>query len=106
MNPAAASTLARSLATVVLAVPGLVVAATPCDLLLTAQVDASRVLSSIAVESRDELPAHCRVRGVIVPAINFELRLPIEDWNGKFYMVGCDDSAGGSTSSARDSPIR
>ena len=94
MNPAAASTLARSVATVGLALPGVVVAATPCDVLLTAQVDASQVLSSIAVEERDELPAHCRVRGVIVPAINFELRLPIEDWNGKFYMVGCNGFCG------------
>ncbi|KAA5614214.1 tannase/feruloyl esterase family alpha/beta hydrolase [Rhodovastum atsumiense] len=36
-----------------------------------------------------DLPAYCRVLGYVRPAINFELRLPIEGWNGKFYMVGC-----------------
>jgi feruloyl esterase len=94
MNPSTATPLARSLAAVLLALPILAVAATPCDVLLARNVDDAQVLSSIAVEARGGLPAHCRVRGVIVPAINFELRLPIEDWNGKFYMAGCGGFCG------------
>jgi feruloyl esterase len=29
------------------------------------------------------------VLGYVRPAINFEIRLPSENWNGKFYMAGC-----------------
>jgi len=28
------------------------------------------------------------------PAINFEIRLPTSDWNGKFYMSGCGGFCG------------
>jgi feruloyl esterase len=35
-----------------------------------------------------DLPGHCRILGVIWPAINFEGRLPTRDWNGKLYMAG------------------
>ncbi len=35
------------------------------------------------------LPDCCRTRGVVRPQISFELRLPLADWNGKFYMAGC-----------------
>jgi Tannase and feruloyl esterase len=69
-------------------------AATQCDYLNSAYVDDTKVLSSFEVEARDGLPRHCRVRGVVVPAINFELRLPVESWNGKFYMVGCGGFCG------------
>jgi beta-glucosidase len=35
------------------------------------------------------VPDYCRIKGYVRPAINFEVRLPVRDWNGKFYMVGC-----------------
>jgi len=55
---------------------------------LLSQTDASlSVVSSEKVAAAGNLPAHCHVHGFILPAVNFELRLP-EDWNGKFYMVG------------------
>jgi hypothetical protein len=41
------------------------------------------------VASANELPAYCRVRGNIAPAVGFELRLPISGWNGKLFMQGC-----------------
>ncbi len=41
------------------------------------------------VAEPNRLPAYCRVLGFIRPAINFEIRLPIQAWNGKFYMTGC-----------------
>ena len=34
------------------------------------------------------LPAFCRVAGVTKPAVNFEVWLPLDDWNGKFQGVG------------------
>ncbi len=41
-----------------------------------------------------ELPDYCRVRAAVLPQINFELRLPLKDWNGKFYMAGCGGFCG------------
>lgn len=40
------------------------------------------------------LPDYCRVRAAVLPQINFELRLPLDDWNGKFYMAGCGGFCG------------
>jgi feruloyl esterase len=34
------------------------------------------------------LPGFCRVTGVIAPAIQFEVWLPLADWNGKFEGTG------------------
>lgn len=36
----------------------------------------------------------CRVKGVIAPAINFEVWMPTTDWNGKFQAVGNGGLAG------------
>jgi len=42
-----------------------------------------------------DLPAHCRVRGVVEPAIRFEVWLPQEaTWNGRFQAVGGGGFAG------------
>jgi feruloyl esterase len=35
-----------------------------------------------------DLPAFCRVRGIIKPAVRFEVWLPLADWNGKFQGTG------------------
>ena len=40
------------------------------------------------------MPDYCRVRAAIRPQINFEMRLPLDDWNGKFYMAGCGGFCG------------
>jgi feruloyl esterase len=47
------------------------------------------VTSATLVAASESLPAYCRVRGTIIPHIGFELRLPLEVWNGKFFMQGC-----------------
>lgn len=41
-----------------------------------------------------DLPAFCQVQGTIWPETRFELRLPAEGWNGKFYMAGCGGFCG------------
>jgi feruloyl esterase len=40
------------------------------------------------------LPAHCRVIGVVAPSITFEVWLPLENWNGKFQAFGNHGFAG------------
>jgi hypothetical protein len=92
MNPAVAP-LAHLFAAVAAALP-VAPAPTPCNALPSVPIDGAEILSSVAVDAHDGLPAHCRVRGVAVPAISFELRLPLENWNGKFYMAGCSGFCG------------
>lgn len=66
----------------------------PCAGLATLRIEDTNLLSSTVVPAQGGLPAHCRVLGVIRPAINFELRLPVDGWNGKFYMAGCGGFCG------------
>lgn len=41
-----------------------------------------------------QLPAFCRVVGVTTPAVNFEVWLPLQGWNGKYQGVGNGGMAG------------
>lgn len=66
-----------------------------CRALAGLAITDTNLLSATLVPAREDgLPAHCRVLGYVRPAINFELRLPISGWNGKFYMVGCGGFCG------------
>ena len=47
----------------------------------------------ISVAATDELPAHCRVRGVINRAIRFEVTLPAQ-WNGRLMFEAVGGAAG------------
>lgn len=49
---------------------------------------------SAAVTDREDLPGFCRVSGTIDPNIGFEARLPLADWNGKYYQSGCGGYCG------------
>jgi len=65
-----------------------------CAALATAVVPGATITSAAAVAATGDLPAHCRVQGTIPQAIRFELRLPLDGWNGKFYMAGCGGFCG------------
>lgn len=54
----------------------------------------AQVLRSSAMPAEGELPAFCHVEGYIVPRINFELRLPLADWNERVFMQGCGGFCG------------
>ncbi len=41
------------------------------------------------VTQRKDLPPFCRVTGQIAPSIGFEMRLPMQGWNGRFLLAGC-----------------
>jgi len=46
------------------------------------------------IERAQDLPAYCRVIGIIAPQIKFELRLPVVAWNGKYLQQGCGGMCG------------
>jgi feruloyl esterase len=65
-----------------------------CAALEDLRIEDTNLLSSAVVPAKDGLPEYCRVLGYVRPAINFEVRLPTSDWNGKFYMAGCGSQCG------------
>jgi hypothetical protein len=69
-------------------------AAVSCSELAKANLDNVDFLSSTEVAADRGLPAYCRVVGFVRPAINFDIRLPADGWNGKFYEVGCGGYCG------------
>jgi hypothetical protein len=48
-----------------------------------------------AISATAEIPAFCRVTGLLSPEIAFEVSLPAK-WNGRFYMIGNGGHAGES----------
>ncbi|MBM3554722.1 MAG: tannase/feruloyl esterase family alpha/beta hydrolase [Alphaproteobacteria bacterium] len=65
-----------------------------CESLAGLKLENVNLLSATSVPASADLPAHCRVLGYVRPAINFEIRLPAANWNGKFYMAGCGGFCG------------
>jgi len=69
-------------------------AAADCGALATMKIEAVNLLSAAEVPAGKDLPAYCRVLGYVRPAINFEVRLPLAGWNGKFLEAGCGGFCG------------
>ena len=69
-------------------------AAGGCTGLAELKINDTNLLSAVEVPANGDLPGYCRVLGYVRPAINFEIRLPLRDWNGKFYMTGCGGFCG------------
>ena len=46
------------------------------------------------VAATADQPAHCRVEGYVAPQVGFEIRLPVEGWNGKYLQQGCGGMCG------------
>jgi hypothetical protein len=65
-----------------------------CAALANLALPNTNLLSASLVPAAGDLPEYCRVLGYVRPAINFEVRLPTRDWNGKFYMAGCGGFCG------------
>lgn len=45
--------------------------------------------SAKVVAASDGIAEHCRVVGYIEPAIRFEVNLPTNTWNGRYFQTGC-----------------
>lgn len=52
------------------------------------------VATTAAVAANGDMPAYCRVKGTIRPTIGFEMRLPLTNWNGNYYVAGCGGYCG------------
>jgi feruloyl esterase len=65
-----------------------------CATLADMKIEQTNLLSASVVAAGEGLPAYCRVLGYVRPAVNFEIRLPLEGWNQKFYMAGCGGFCG------------
>jgi pimeloyl-ACP methyl ester carboxylesterase len=65
-----------------------------CETLEDLNIWDTYITSASIVPANNDLPEHCLVRGYVLPAIHFEIRLPIKNWNGKFLMEGCGGFCG------------
>src|SRR5712691_1834714 len=67
-------------------------AAQSCESLTTLSLPNATITSAVVVAATATLPANCKVNGVATPtsdsSINFEVRLPLTGWNGKFNGIG------------------
>lgn len=68
----------------------------------------TRIESARTVPGAKGMPPVCTVRGYVAPQVQFELRLPIEDYTGRYLQVGCGGNCGGIQfflAPACDSPL-
>lgn len=65
-----------------------------CEALQNSALPGGFITSSRVVAAKEKSPAYCEVRAVALPAINIEVRLPMQGWNGKFYQSGCGGFCG------------
>ncbi len=49
---------------------------------------------SHVVAGDGKLPAYCAVSGFVAPQVGFEVRLPLQGWNGRFLQQGCSGMCG------------
>jgi len=55
---------------------------------------ATTISSASIVEATPGAKEYCKVEGVIVPQIGFEIRLPTQSWNGRYFQTGCGGMCG------------
>lgn len=60
----------------------------------TIQDAPTEIIASNLVATTEDLPAYCQVQGYIAPQVGFEIRLPADNWNGKFLQLGCGGGCG------------
>jgi predicted amidohydrolase YtcJ len=65
-----------------------------CDALASEHFPGVDINAATAVTDREDLPGFCQITGTIEPNIGFEARLPLADWNGKYYQAGCGGYCG------------
>lgn len=64
----------------------------------------TQVVRTAIVAARDKVPAHCELRGTVMPNVGFVFKLPA-NWNGRFFMAGCGNWCGTIYPRACDDPL-
>jgi len=54
----------------------------------------TQVTDAKVMPSTEGAIGHCEVRGYVAPRVGFLLRLPTDNWNGRFLELGCGASCG------------
>src|SRR5258706_587573 len=49
----------------------------------------TQVIKTHLEQRSGDAPAFCEVSGYVAPSVKFLMRLPSENWNGKFIELGC-----------------
>lgn len=57
----------------------------------------TQVTDAKFVAASADVPAYCDVTGYVTPTVGIRLRLPIKNWNGKFFERGCGGYCGASS---------
>jgi len=65
----------------------------------------AQLMSSVPVPAGSGMPAHCVVRGYVNPNVGFEIKLPLSQWNGKFFHAGCGGYCGRAYDEKPEKPI-
>lgn len=65
-----------------------------CTALTALSINDVKIVSADIVAPMNGMPGFCQVRGHAEKAVNFDLKLPLTDWNQKFYMAGCGGFCG------------
>ncbi|HEU0120933.1 MAG TPA: tannase/feruloyl esterase family alpha/beta hydrolase [Bryobacteraceae bacterium] len=85
-------------------------AAADCEGLAKLKLPATTITEARLTPTEKDVPAHCRVTGVIAPTsdsvIKFAVWMPAEGWNGKFLGVGNGGYAGSISVSGLAEAVR
>ena len=65
-----------------------------CEELEDLKLKDAFILSASVISDDENFDDYCLVKGYILPAIHFEVRLPVDNWNEKFFMQGCGGFCG------------
>jgi hypothetical protein len=72
----------------------------------TSLAEAPTAITSVKeVPAAGDTPAYCDVVGYVQPQIEFELRLPLTSWNGRYFQTGCGGFCGEVRIGECDGPL-
>ncbi|GIW08956.1 MAG: feruloyl esterase [Dehalococcoidia bacterium] len=66
----------------------------------------TRILSATLQPASEGFSEYCSVKGYVAPQVQFEIRLPTRDWNGKYFQAGCGGFCGSIPIGACDEALR
>ena len=52
------------------------------------------IVSAAVVAAAGDLEEHCHVVGYVAPQVGFEINLPTNSWNGRYFQTGCGGLCG------------